>query len=298
MSAARTLIGLALAVSIVGTCTLACGRATTHGMASEAPLGPVPFGADGGVTHTTAALVPVPSADVDVTGEPASPPSPSTSTAAAGCPQEMILVEGEYCPNVEQTCLEWMEKPGDPYEHFRCARYKKPGECRGKRFHKRFCIDEKERTEPDSDIPRNHMSWTSATQLCKAEGARLCMTSEWQFACEGEELRPYPYGWERDATACNVDVMHGLGKVGRLVDHRTPASAHPGCVSAFGVHDMAGNVDEWATVDGAPPGTREVMKGSWWLPGRHACRSFQGGHGANYGGTESGARCCKDAEVE
>jgi hypothetical protein len=57
-------------------------------------------------------------------------------------------------------------------------------------------------------------------------------------------------------------------------------------------------VDEWATVDGAPPGTREVMKGSWWLPGRHACRSFQGGHGANYGGTESGARCCKDAEVE
>ena len=58
---------------------------------------------------------------------------------------------------------------------------------------------------------------------------------------------------------------------------------------------MAGNVDEWATVDGAPRGTREVMKGSWWLPGRHACRSFQGGHGAYYGGTESGARCCKDA---
>jgi sulfatase modifying factor 1 len=58
---------------------------------------------------------------------------------------------------------------------------------------------------------------------------------------------------------------------------------------------MAGNVDEWATVDGAPRGSREVMKGSWWLPGRHACRSFQGGHGAYYGGTETGVRCCKDA---
>jgi hypothetical protein len=66
-------------------------------------------------------------------------------------------------------------------------------------------------------------------------------------------------------------------------------------VSPFGVHDMAGNVDEWATVDGQPAGTREVMKGSWWLPGKHACRNGQGGHGANYGGTESGTRCCKDA---
>jgi sulfatase modifying factor 1 len=79
------------------------------------------------------------------------------------------------------------------------------------------------------------------------------------------------------------------------VDHRAPASAHPRCVSAFGVHDMAGNVDEWATVDGAPVGSREVMKGSWWMPGRHACRSFQGGHGAHYGGAESGIRCCAEA---
>ena len=141
----------------------------------------------------------------------------------------------------------------------------------------------------------NKKSWTQAKGVCEASGARLCMTSEWNFACEGEEMRPYPYGWERDSTACNVDIATGLGHVGRLVDHRARASDHPRCVSPFGVHDMAGNVDEWATVDRAPPGTREVMKGSWWMPGRHACRSFQGGHGASYGGTESGVRCCKDA---
>ena len=58
--------------------------------------------------------------------------------------------------------------------------------------------------------------------------------------------------WERDASACNVDVMTGLGRVGRLVDHREPASAHPRCTSAFGVHDMAGNVDEWVTIEGMP----------------------------------------------
>ena len=207
----------------------------------------------------------------------------------------MVLVDGDYCPNVEQRCLEWMDPPGSRYEHFRCKRYATPAICHGARVHERFCIDATERTEPGSDIPRNGMSWSASKALCEGDGARLCKTSEWQFACEGEEMRPYPYGWERDATACNVDVMQGLGKVGRLVDHRTPASAHPRCVSAFGVHDMAGNVDEWATVDGAPRGSREVMKGSWWLPGRHACRSYQGGHGAGYGGTESGTRCCASA---
>jgi hypothetical protein len=211
------------------------------------------------------------------------------------CPDGMTLIEGEYCPSVEQKCLRWMDPPGSRYEFFRCAEYAKPAVCKGARAHKRFCIDATERVESGSDLPMNKKSWTDATATCEADGARLCMTSEWQFACEGEEMRPYPYGWERDADACNVDVMTGLGRVGRLVDHRAPASAHPRCVSPFGVHDMAGNVDEWATVDGAPRGSREVMKGSWWLPGRHACRSFQGGHGAYYGGTESGVRCCRDA---
>ena len=74
----------------------------------------------------------------------------------------------------------------------------------------------------------------------------------------------------------------------------SPASAHPRCVSPFGVHDMSGNVDEWATIEGTAPGVREVMKGSWWMPGRNHCRGFQGGHGARYGGTESGVRCCAD----
>ncbi len=250
-----------------------------------------------------AAALPVPAIGLtETTSAPASglPATTAGSALAAGddsCPTGMILVEGEYCPEVEQKCLRWLDPPGSRYEFFRCAEYAKPAVCKGARVHKRFCIDEVERTETGSDLPMNRKSWTDATALCKADGARLCMTSEWQFACEGEEMRPYPYGWERDATACNVDIMTGLGRVGRLVDHRTPASAHPRCVSPFGVHDMSGNVDEWTTVDGAPRGKREVMHGSWWLPGRHACRSFQGGHGATYGGMEPGVRCCKDASA-
>jgi hypothetical protein len=231
-----------------------------------------------------------------VTDDPALGAASTPPTDAPGaCPTGMVLVDGEYCPNVEQTCLEWMDPPG-PYQYFRCKRYKQPATCKGARVHERFCIDRAERTESGTDLPMNKKSWTDSKKTCESAGARLCVTREWNFACEGEEMRPYPYGWERDADACNADIVKGLGKVGGLVDHRAPASAHPRCVSPFGVHDMAGNVDEWTTVEGAAPGVREVMKGSWWMPGRNHCRAFQGGHGPRYGGTESGVRCCADAK--
>jgi hypothetical protein len=42
-------------------------------------------------------------------------------------------------------------------------------------------------------------------------------------------------------------------------------------------------------------GWKEVLKGSWWIPSRHACRQFQVGHNDVYNGGETGARCCKDA---
>ena len=215
------------------------------------------------------------------------PPSP--------CPTGMVLVEGDYCPEVEQQCLEWMDQ--GHYHYFRCKHYAHLGEraCKSKKkIHERFCIDVTERTEPGSDLPLNRQSWTSSKKLCEDDGGRLCLTREWELACEGEEMRPYPYGWDRDSSVCNADIDHGLGRIGRLVDHRAPASAHPACVSPFGVHDMSGNVDEWTTIDGMPRGSREVMHGSWWMPGRNACRSYQAGHGAYYAGTESGTRCCAD----
>jgi hypothetical protein len=215
------------------------------------------------------------------------------------CPEGMVLVEGEYCPEVEHTCLEWMDPPTSRYAHFRCARYAREAKCKAPRVHKRFCIDRTERVEEGTNLPRHGMSWTSSKKLCEAAGGRLCRESEWIFACEGEEMRPYPYGWERDSTACNVDIKDDIGRIGRLVDHRAPVASHEKCASPFGVQDMAGNVEEWAQADGPGQGSKmgwkEVLKGSWWIPSRHACRQFQVGHNDVYSGAETGTRCCKDA---
>jgi formylglycine-generating enzyme required for sulfatase activity len=213
----------------------------------------------------------------------------------------MVLVEGEYCPEVEQTCLSWMDPPGTKYAQFRCARYAQPSRCKGPRQHKRFCIDKTERTDPTAKdpagapLPRNFVSFDDAKRLCAKADARVCVESEWQFACEGEEMRPYPYGFERDPSACNTDRFENLMSHGRLRDHRVAAGSRERCASPFGVMDMAGNMEEWVAADGHKFGWRQVMKGSYWIPSRHACRQFQVGHGPEYGGTETGTRCCRDA---
>jgi formylglycine-generating enzyme required for sulfatase activity len=224
--------------------------------------------------------------------EPAPLPARKKTT---DCPTGMVLVEGEYCPDVDQNCLEWMDPPSSAYHHFRCARYEKPAKCKSPRVHKRYCIDATERVEDGTNLPRHYMSWTSSKKLCEAEGARLCLESEWIFACEGEEMRPYPYGWERDSSACNVDISKNIGKPGGLVDHRAAVGSSAKCASPFGVQDMAGNVEEWTQADGkSKMGWKEVLKGSWWIPSRHACRQFQIGHNDIYAGAETGTRCCKD----
>jgi sulfatase modifying factor 1 len=218
----------------------------------------------------------------------ASPPAEAPSS----CPPEMVLVEGDYCPVVRQTCKHWLDPETSPYRDFRCAEYA-PSECLAPRAHERFCIDREEYVKPGDALPIAQQSWTSASAICEAGEKRLCLESEWQFACEGEEMLPYPYGLSRDATACNIDQMH-LGKPqSGLRDLRAPVAAYPRCLSPFRVHDMSGNVEEWATRDTGKAPNRSTMKGAWWLPGKNTCRAATLGHGETYEGPQVGVRCCK-----
>ena len=284
---ARTWGLMALGLILTGAFAPACAR--TQPARKEA----APSAAVGSATLAIATVTPRPPEDKNTRA------NAKKKADDNACPAGMVLVEGEYCPDVEQKCLEWMDPPGSRYHHFRCARYAK-SVCKSKeRVHMRYCIDATERAEPETNKPRHFMSWTSSKKLCEAEGGRLCRESEWQFACEGEEMRPYPYGYERNSAACNVDISQNIGKPGRLVDHRSVVGSHDECASPFGVQDMAGNVEEWVQADGRGMGNKmgwkEVLKGSWWIPSRHACRQFQVGHNDVYSGAETGTRCCKDA---
>lgn len=214
--------------------------------------------------------------------------------AAPECPEGMVLVDGQYCPKVEHRCLRYVDKVGTPFGDFRCAEYAKPAKCLSERRHLRFCIDKDEFTPKGESLPSNFRSWTHATQACSSLGKRVCMESEWNFACEGEEMRPYPYGFSRDAAACNADHSDLMNREGKLKDLRAPSDAYPRCSSPFGVRNMAGNLEEFVTRDQGGPGT-PAMKGAYWQPSRNFCRAAQTAHDRYYNGIETGFRCCGEA---
>ena len=206
----------------------------------------------------------------------------------------MVLIHGDFCLTVHQECLEWMDAELPLEARKRCARFA-PSKCLGSRRHLRFCIDRLEQAKSPDDLPINDLSWTLAKEQCEAQGKRLCHEPEWTFACEGEEMRPYPYGFERDARRCNHDRTDLVVK-NKMKDNRHKASDHPECTSPFGVQNMVGNVDEWVILEKGYPPMRSGLKGGWWLAGRNRCRPTTGGHDEYYHDTQTGFRCCLDAK--
>ncbi len=161
-----------------------------------------------------------------------------------------LLVDGDYCTEVRQTCIAWEDPPNSPLA--RCAKFA-PSECAGSRVRKRFCIDRDEYVAPGETLPRGDLSWTDAKATCEGQHKRLCKETEWELACEGEQMLPYPTGYERDATAVQLpDKEQHLvdERTGKLRDQREFTSAVlERCVSPFGVRSMIGNVDEWVWRD-------------------------------------------------
>jgi sulfatase modifying factor 1 len=224
--------------------------------------------------------------------------------ADGSCPAGMAFVEGEYCPTLEQKCLRWL----DPETKLRCAEFAPTGSCQGKTVHRRFCIDQYEYPNKAGEKPVVMKTWYEARDTCNALGKRLCGDTEWTVACEGEEHLPYPYGYARNSDACNIDKPHpapdekALGaadpairdaEVARL-DQRDPSGFREACVSPYGVHDMAGNVDEWVVNESKAP-FASGLKGGYWGPVRTRCRPMTTAHSEGFQFYQIGFRCCADA---
>lgn len=293
--------------------SIACGRRGP----SSSDAGPVE------VRTATAASAPDASAD-------ASAPEPTLPGTSEGCPDGMVLIHGDYCPEVNQTCLEHHaeyardearkkrmrergEEPGKSTVSERCLRYKEPSECLSKeRRPMRFCMDRYEWPNRKGELPSLLISWTHAREACEAIGKRLCTEDEYNFGCEGEAMLPYTYGYVRDPSKCNIDRPYrkrekkldeheacmkrpACKEQLEELDQRLPAGSLPECVSPFGVYDLNGNINEWVFRPKEKPPNRSGLKGGWWGPVRGRCRPTVGFHKENDYGYEEGFRCCKDA---
>ena len=239
---------------------------------------------------------------VTVTGDSlVSAPEPSK------CPSDMQEVSGDWCPNVEQKCLRWLDTDTRPEANsgigpMRCAEFATP-KCLSKtRKHMSFCMNTYESQNVEGEMPAITIDWFESKARCEADGKRLCTADEWTFACEGPDGLPYPYGdgLHRDADACNIDhpSMDPSTPRSEWPKHnRSVASgAMPGCVSWAGVHDMTGNIDEFVdnvggSMEKAP--FRSGLKGGYWGPVRTRCRPMTDVHGPTHSFYQQGYRCCK-----
>jgi formylglycine-generating enzyme required for sulfatase activity len=194
----------------------------------------------------------------------------------------------------DQVCLRWLEVPGQEPQRS-CAEFAKPTPCKGAKQHMRYCIDRYEYTPKGWSLPLVNVSWGEAQNICGAMDKRLCREEEWEFACEGPEALPYPYGYVRDGAACNHDLDDLFDPRQKLRDRRVPPESLPRCKSPFGVFNLVGNVDEWTTRESRDPPWRSILRGGWWLTGRNRCRAATESHSEIYAGSQTSFRCCKAA---
>jgi formylglycine-generating enzyme len=314
-SRALAFFGWFLTVLAVATVT-AGSRAADRMRPVRAAVGATVAGTtsgDVGIAGTDLQFLPRTTARVDdaLFGSFVRPGAPSGGLPSeASCPPEMVEVEGDYCPYVEQKCLRWL----DPATKLQCAEFDKTvtqAQCGAKTQHKRFCIDRYEWPNKVGALPVYMANWYEAKSSCEATGKRLCSDTEWTLACEGEDRRPYPYGdgYERDAQACNIDKPYIWPKAERIydpktasdelarLDQREPSGSRVACVSPYGVHDMVGNVDEWVVnVSQAGKPFQSGLKGGYWGPVRTRCRPMTTAHDETFRYYQIGFRCCGAAQ--
>ncbi|MBN1944351.1 MAG: SUMF1/EgtB/PvdO family nonheme iron enzyme [Bradymonadales bacterium] len=196
-----------------------------------------------------------------------------------------------------------------------------------------FCIDRYEAPNIEGSTPLVMISLLDAHAWCTARGKRLCYDDEWTRACGGPDGLSYPYGdtriagrcndeetwrsydqellngWPRAASASTVNsfaeqlsVARNLGAAASAAaDHvqwlyqAEPGGQNSGCMSAEGVFDLCGNIEEWTRRRDGGSGTdyTGALKGRYWAESR-TCQSAVTSHADPFRFYETGFRCCLD----
>jgi hypothetical protein len=229
------------------------------------------------------------------------------------CPSDMVLIDGDWCPKVSERCLYNVDNdgnrlPGSGNDMWACGEFEYPSVCLSKtRVHMRYCIDRFEYPNKEGQIPQDWMAFYDAEKAAKVLGKRMCLRNEWTLAAEGPNLHPLPYGdgYHRDKTACNfdnpmprnVDVFKAttpnspMSQILRSL--LVPSGSNSRCVSDYGVHDMAGNIDEFTINETGSPYVSALKGGHIWHI-RAGSRFETLAHGPTFAWYETGTRLCLD----
>jgi formylglycine-generating enzyme required for sulfatase activity len=227
---------------------------------------------------------------------PAADPGPSPQ-----CPNDMRLVSGTHYDNMQHYCVDPRRDTKDTH----CFAYWDGLSAEeGAATPIRVCMDQYEAPNVRGAKPFVMRSYKMGKDWCGRRGKRLCTEQEWEQACEGPEHRPLAYGWRVDVTRCNSAKAWRAFNAAKLYGddsdtevERLWQGAGSGsfdeCVSAFGIYDMMGNVEEWVTSRKSRKFPGALMGGFWAKPWT-GCRGTNDAHEPTFTFYETGFRCCAD----
>jgi hypothetical protein len=228
------------------------------------------------------------------------------SAPSGACPGDMQLVEGDYCSEVEHDCKRsWYDKSNKKTV---CEEFAPVSNCVGTKTAKRYCIDRYAWPNVKGERPEVMNTFYQAEVKCAAVGKRLCTESEWTLACEGPEMKPFPYGYVRDVHKCNGDHPWDSPNMSKVAKRDptelarlwrgVPNGSQPECVSDFGVADLPGNTDDIVAGETVGPGKYESVTtgGPWYKGVRNQCRPKIYTHEEGFYYYYLGFRCCAEPD--